>query len=77
MASALASFWLPAFGRLGPIHLLSAVVLVSVPRAVLLARAGKIRAHRRAMLSAAGGLVVAGLFAVFAPGRFLHGLLFG
>ncbi|MFN3447730.1 MAG: hypothetical protein ACK44F_03450 [Roseococcus sp.] len=77
LLSAISSFGIASRGHLSPIHILSVVTLVNVPLAVRAAQAGRIAAHRRAMLANAGGLVVAGLFATFAPGRYLYGLLFG
>jgi uncharacterized membrane protein len=77
LVAALSSFWIQARGSFSPIHTLSVMTLVTVPLAVFAARRGRVAAHRAAMLSNAGGLVVAGLFATFAPGRHLHGLLFG
>lgn len=77
MAAALSSFAIRSSGHLSALHGLSVVVLVSVPYAVWQVRRGRVAAHKRIMLSVAGGLFVAGLFATFAPGRVLHGLLFG
>jgi len=77
LLAALSSFWIQARGHLSPIHVLSVVTMVNLPLAVWAARRGRIAAHRGAMLANAGGLVIAGLFATFAPGRYLHGLLFG
>ncbi|WP_207537998.1 DUF2306 domain-containing protein [Sabulicella rubraurantiaca] len=77
LVAALSSFWLPAFGHLTLVHLLSVTTLVNVPLAVRAARQGRIAAHRRAMMINAGGLAAAGLAAVVVPGRYLHTLLLG
>ena len=77
LIAAISSFWIQARGHLSPIHILSVVTLVNVPLAIWAVRRGRVAAHKRAMLANAGGLVVAGLFAVFAPGRYLHAVLFG
>ncbi|MBY0337056.1 MAG: hypothetical protein K2X11_10605 [Acetobacteraceae bacterium] len=77
MAAAISSFWITSRGHWSWIHLLSLTTAINLPFAVLAARRGRIAAHKRAMLANAGGLVVAGLFAVFAPGRYLHAVLFG
>jgi uncharacterized membrane protein len=75
--SALCSFAIQARGHLSWLHILSVVTLVNIPYAIWCVRRGRIAAHRLAMLSNAGGLVVAGLFATFAPGRYLYGVLLG
>lgn len=65
------------FNHFGLIHLLSALVLISVPRAYLAARRGDIAAHRSEMINVyIGGLLIAGGLA-FAPGRLLNQWLFG
>ena len=77
LGAALTSFGIPRFGALSPIHALSLLTLLNLPLAVLAARAGRVAAHRRAMLINAGSLVVAGLFAVAVPGRLLHRWVIG
>lgn len=77
VVTAVSSFWITARGHFSWIHILSITTLVNLPFTIWAARAGRIRAHKRGMLANAGGLVVAGGFAAFAPGRYLHGLLFG
>jgi uncharacterized membrane protein len=63
-------------GHFGFIHLFSGSVFVSVPLALLAARAHKRTAHMRSMIGLyVGGLLIAGGFA-FMPGRMLHGMLF-
>jgi uncharacterized membrane protein len=60
-----------------PIHLLSVLVIVNVPLAILAARGGNIRQHRVAVLGMVwGGIVIAGLFTLV-PGRIMHQILFG
>ncbi|MEI7447871.1 MAG: DUF2306 domain-containing protein [Burkholderiales bacterium] len=49
-------------GTFGPIHLLSAAMLVQLWRAITAARAGEIAVHRRFMTRAFAALVIAGLF---------------
>ncbi|MBM3117772.1 DUF2306 domain-containing protein [Jeongeupia naejangsanensis] len=77
---ALSSFGLGAApGRVvgfGPIHLLSLWVLWCLWAAIVRVRAGHIAAHRRYVIGAYIGTVVAGLFAVFGPDRWLHHTLF-
>jgi uncharacterized membrane protein len=64
-------------GPFSPIHLLSLLVLVMVPRAVLAARAGKVRAHRLTVHSLiVFALLGAGAF-TFWPGRLMHAVAFG
>ncbi len=74
---ALSSFGIQARGHLSALHILSVVTLVNIPYAIWAVRRGRIAAHKRAMLINAGGLLVAGLFATFAPGRTLYGVFFG
>jgi len=75
--SALSSFGIQARGHLSGLHILALVTLVNIPIAIWMVRRGRVAAHKRGMLINAGGLVVAGLFATFAPGRTLYGVLFG
>ncbi len=59
------------------IHLLSVLVLINAPLAVMHARGGNIRGHKIAMISLfVGALLVAGLF-TFLPGRIMHAVAFG
>ena len=77
---AVSSFWIHQirlWGAWSPIHLLSIWTLISLPLALVAARAGRISAHRQAMLSMFFfALVVAGAF-TFAPGRIMHEIAFG
>ena len=79
-AVAISSFWIHemrVWGPFSPIHLLSILVLVMVPRAVWAARQHKITAHRKGMMSIfLGALVIAGVF-TFWPGRIMHAVVFG
>jgi uncharacterized membrane protein len=64
------------FGPFSPIHLLSIYVLATLPPSLMLARRGRIEAHRRAMLGMfLGALIVAGAL-TFLPGRVMHAVLF-
>lgn len=66
---------LPNLAGFSPIHLLTAFVLVMLPRAILLARRGDIEGHRKTMRGLYfGGCVIAGAFTLM-PGRFLGQLL--
>ncbi|WP_213980386.1 DUF2306 domain-containing protein [Sphingomonas sp. dw_22] len=77
LLTALSSFGLRyVTGGLSPIHLLSVLVLVSVPLAVRNARRGNIAAHRRAMTIVYASLVIAGFF-TFLPGRLMGQWLWG
>lgn len=75
--SALSSFGIQARGHFSWPHVLSVVTLVNLAWAVWAIRRGRVAAHRSAMLAGAGGLFIAGLFASFAPGRYLYGVFFG
>ena len=79
-AVAASSLWihqLRLFGPWSPIHLLSIMVLVLLPIAVISARRHQVSRHRKIMIGVfSGGLVVAGLF-TFLPGRIMHAVMFG
>jgi uncharacterized membrane protein len=65
------------WGAWSPIHLLSILVLVSLPLAVFHARRHEVRRHRNAMMTLfMGALVIAGIF-TFLPGRIMHAVAFG
>jgi len=78
--SAVSSFWIHQsrlFGPFSPIHLLSILTLVGLPRAIWLARQGNIAAHGRLMLILFFfAPVSAGAFTL-APGRLMHAVVFG
>jgi uncharacterized membrane protein len=77
---AISSFWIDEirmWGPFSPIHLLSVLVLIMVPRAVWDARRHKVSAHQKGMTSIFfGALVIAGVF-TFWPGRIMHAVVFG
>lgn len=77
---ALSSFWIHEINQwagLSLIHLLSVLVLVTVPMAVWAARTGRLTIHRKAMVQIyLGALVVAGLFTLL-PGRIMHRVVVG
>jgi uncharacterized membrane protein len=65
------------WGPWSPIHLLSLLVLVTLPPAVWAAHRHEVRHHRRAMtLLFIGALVIAGGFTLL-PGRIMHAVVFG
>ena len=77
---AVSSFWIHDFriiGPFSPVHILSVVVLFTVPMAVLHARRGQIGRHRKAMISIfVVALIGAGLFTLLPlfilPGIRMH-----
>ena len=77
---AVSSFWIQSLRLIGPfspIHLLSILTLVTLPRAIYLARRGDVAGHRRIMLMLFWfALVGAGLFTLL-PGRIMGAVLFG
>lgn len=77
---ALSSFFiheLRVIGLFSPIHLLSILTLYAIWRAVTLARAGRIAAHKKAMvLTYILALLLTGGF-TFLPGRTMYEVLFG
>lgn len=82
LISALVSLFMSAqvgptvLGHFGFIHLLSFLVLYSVPAAYFAARQGNVKTHSIHMVGLyVGGLLIAGAF-TFMPGRLLHGWFF-
>ena len=64
-------------GPFSPVHLLSLIILVTVPLAAYRARQGNIQGHRRAMLNIYWiALIGAGIFTML-PGRIMGQVLFG
>jgi uncharacterized membrane protein len=79
LVGAVSTFWIRGLGHgsLSFLHLLSISVLVALPAALLLARAGHVRAHRFTMIGVyLGGIWIAGLLTL-PPGRLLHRAAFG
>lgn len=75
--AAAASFGLHGItGHIGPIHILSAITLVALPRAIWQARQGRIAEHRRTMTILYASLIVAGYFTLL-PTRLIGRFLFG
>jgi uncharacterized membrane protein len=77
---AASSFWIHGINQwrgFSAIHARSIWVLGFTPVAVMMARRGNIRAHKRSMIGLfAGALIIAGVF-TFVPGRLMHAVLFG
>ncbi|MBZ9760707.1 DUF2306 domain-containing protein [Mesorhizobium sp. CA8] len=80
MLVAISSFWIQQIRLIGlfsPIHLLSILVLVTVPLAAWYAHAHKVAARRGAMIKLyLFALVGAGIFTLL-PGRIMHAVVFG
>ena len=77
LVTALSSFGLTGLtGDYSPIHLLSILVLVTLPRAIWDARRGRLAGHRRTMTILYVSLLTAGFF-TFLPGRLFGIWLFG
>ena len=77
---AASGFWIHEIRLLGlwsPIHLLSILVLVTVPLAVWHAHNHRVKQHRKAMISLyILALIGAGIFTLL-PGRVMHEVVFG
>ncbi|OZG72275.1 hypothetical protein BTA51_16170 [Hahella sp. CCB-MM4] len=83
ITSAVVTLFMPArvgptlFKHFGLIHLLSLLVLYSVPTAFIAIKQGNIKKHRASMTGLYfGGLILAGIFALM-PGRMLNQWIFG
>jgi uncharacterized membrane protein len=76
-ASSLFIHILRVWGPWSPIHLLSILVLATLPAAVWAAHRHEVRRHRRTMTGLfLGALVIAGGFTLW-PGRIMHAVVFG
>jgi len=77
---AVSSFWIHRIrlvGPFSPIHLLSLLVLVTVPLAVWHAHNHRVARHRKVMISLyVFALIGAGVFTLL-PGRIMHDVVFG
>ena len=61
----------------GALHLLSILTIYAVPRAWFAIKRGDVKTHKSAMIRLyIGGIIIAGGFAILAPGRYLHTLFF-
>lgn len=79
LASAVSTFWIRGLGHgsFSFLHLLSIFVLLALPYAIVMARLGRMRAHRHTMIGVyVGGIWIAGLLTLL-PGRLLHRAVFG
>ena len=78
-ATALSSFWILEIrdgAGFSPIHILSAVTLIALARAIWSIRRGNVRAHKINMISAFAGTAIAGAFTLL-PGRAIGDFMFG
>ncbi|MEZ2330817.1 DUF2306 domain-containing protein [Mesorhizobium sp. RCC_202] len=77
---AISSFWIQQIRLIGPfspIHLLSILVLITVPLAAWYAHTHRVAAHRSAMIKLyLFALIGAGVFTLL-PGRIMHSVVFG
>ena len=77
---AISSFWIQQIrlvGPFSPIHLLSILVLITVPLAVWHAHNHRVAKHRKVMISLyVFALIGAGVFTLL-PGRIMHAVVFG
>jgi len=76
LTAAVSSFFIQARGRFSLIHILSVVILVTVPLGVVHIRRKRVQRHRYTMASAFAGLIIAGVFTLL-PYRMLGQLVFG
>jgi uncharacterized membrane protein len=65
------------FNHFGLLHLLSILTIYTVPKAWFAIKRGDVKTHKNSMIRLyVGGIIIAGSFAIFAPGRYLHTLFF-
>ena len=75
---ALSSFWITGLagkGHFSVIHILSVVTILGVIGAVAAIRAGKVSAHRRAVIGLYLGAIIGAGAGAFVPGRLLSHVL--
>lgn len=65
-----------SFNGFSPIHLLSVLTIFSIGSAIMLARRGKIAAHRKTLIALTVSFLIAGVFTL-APHRIMGRILFG
>lgn len=82
-ATALIALFIPAgvgprfLNHFGYLHLLSLIVIWTVPTALIAVKKGNIKSHQRKMIILyVSAILIAGGFTLF-PGRFLHEFFFG
>ena len=77
---AISSFWIQQIRLIGPfspIHILSILVLITVPLAVWHGHRHRVTKHRKVMISLyVFALIGAGVFTLL-PGRIMHAVVFG
>lgn len=76
LCASISSFQIQANGHLSWIHVLSVITLASVSAAVVGALKGNRDMHRKSMIGAYAGLVIAGMFTLL-PYRMLGQFVFG
>lgn len=76
LVSAFDSFYIRSNGSFSWIHILSVISITSIIIAVWAIRSGNPRTHKRFMIGAYIGVVVAGYFATMTPGRAVYAYLF-
>lgn len=76
VCTSVTSFPIQAHGHLSALHLLSVISLLAVAAALVGAWRRNLALHRKSMMGAYAGLVIAGLFALL-PDRILGQWLFG
>ena len=78
MVAAISSFGIAEIldGWPSPIHILSIVIIVSIAHAMRAIRRGDVERHRKAMMGAFVGLLVAGAFTLL-PSRFFGQMVWG
>jgi uncharacterized membrane protein len=77
LTASFSSLFIQAWGRFSPIHIFSVWTPISIGMGIFHARKGNIKKHQGSMKGAYFGLIAAGLFAAFMPGRFLWRAIFG
>lgn len=75
--TSIVSFFITHNGQFSAIHILSVISIASVLIAIHAIRHGNVLRHKRCMIGAYIGSVVAGIFATILPGRFLYTVFFG
>jgi uncharacterized membrane protein len=77
LIAAFTSFFIKSDGSFSWIHILSIVTITNVVLGFIAIRNGKIKIHQGCIVGAYVGTLIAGIFAVIIPGRFVYQLLIG
>ena len=77
LVAAIVSFWIRSEGGYSWIHILSVITITNVILGFIAIKRGNLKMHIGCISGAFMGALVAGMFAVVYPGRFIYTQIFG